>query len=53
MEKNYVYVLIYSCGGKSVIKASSVNYAVINRKKQLYDEIMEHPGTIKKLYKKT
>ena len=51
MEKNYVYVLIYNCGGKSVIKASSANYAVIIRKKHAYDETMGQPGVIKKMYK--
>lgn len=51
MEKKYIYVLVYDCGGKQVIKCSSANYSVIAHMKRRYDVAMEREGKIKKLLK--
>ena len=51
MNKNYVYVLVYDCGGKQVIIATSGNYAIIQRKKHAYDARLGKEGKIKKLTK--
>lgn len=52
MEKKYIYVLVYDCGGKEVLVCSTANYAVAQRKKAWYDEQMGKEGKIKKMYKR-
>lgn len=52
MEKKYIYVLVYDCGGKEVLVCSTANYTVVQRKKAWYDEQMGKEGKIKKMYKR-
>lgn len=51
MEKTYMYALVYVMEGKPVVKCTSCNYALIQRKKKLYDELMQSKGAIKKVAK--
>ncbi len=51
MEKNFIYVLIYECGGKQVVMTATPNYKVVQYKKAWYDQHLGKEGKIKKLHK--